>query len=815
MEWIINFFQSNPFSHLLLAYVIEKGIDTAIEIPKKMYIDAKHNITLAEKMIKCLQDSLSDTCDKLKWENDYTAISETFIKTLASFTDSFTPDNLALILKDAVGHPVSQQDIKCWTDCFLERLSSKDCEQLREYIKLEMLLKNSKVDIRKSISNFNFKQPFRYNSNTTQLIGRDKELERLNNFIEQDDDVLWWAITGIGGSGKSRLAYDFSKSISQSGWEARYYTRYMQLTSNALADDFGSTRCNIFIVVDNDAYDFAELAKWIFTMGEISHLRKIRILIIQRLSSIFDQEKGMPWIKNTLGHNEVVFNCFYSENGTGGLLELHPLNDADLVSIAKSFVEQMGYDTEAFGTDSQEIVVKKLHEIDAKNKRPLFLLFLTDAIVHKKDIRLYNQETVMNDTFNRERARIRTQIEEAFSVNYPHNSLLYDEIELGFAIATVHDAGNIKKSIKNSCKYSSFSEEQFVSICEQFGLCQDGNFVPVEPDLLGEYYVMRYLHKFGNFMGLKSFWQRFFRDYYRLLNTTYKKGLLNIFAFAHISAFEYYYKGLYEAFVTCSDPEEQKYIKSLLLDFSNICYDEEWKKAYKEVWGESMQGLPDDMLFTLARQTYEMGFQPYVNEMLNYMDLVITNKISIDDIPKLHEYEEAATAFGAYAKSVYAELKYNILAKYASGEKPYNEEPILNCLNDLEQRYVKSARDRIAYDYPYQRSEYPKYYALSMQECLLFFCGYSEINQEWLWNYIQKNLRRLKEMCEHETDKEVIETHIMTLMIQFEHDLSPPDKKAIIFNDLLSLQEKHRNDNERINDLFDFFFNKYNGIVLF
>ena len=209
-----------------------------------------------------------------------------------------------------------------------------------------------------------------------------------------------------------------------------------------------------------------------------------------------------------------------------------------------------------------------------------------------------------------------------------------------------------------------------------------------------------------------------------------------------------------------------------------------------------------------------MGFRPYVEEMLSYMDLVLTNKMFTGDMPKLHEYESTATAFGGYAKSIYAELKYNILANFESGERPYDETAILDCLNDLEQHYVKSARERVAYDLPYQRSEYPKYYALSMKECLLFFCGYPEINQEWLWGYITKIIRRLKEMYELEEDKAVVETYILTLMIQFEHNLCSADKKALIFNEILLLQEKHKNGSEYINELFSVFFDKYSGIVL-
>ena len=66
MEWIIDFFKSNPFSHLLLSYAIEKGFDTVVEIPKKIYNNSKQNTPLAEKLVDCLQSSLNDARDKLE-----------------------------------------------------------------------------------------------------------------------------------------------------------------------------------------------------------------------------------------------------------------------------------------------------------------------------------------------------------------------------------------------------------------------------------------------------------------------------------------------------------------------------------------------------------------------------------------------------------------------------------------------------------------------------------------------------------------------------------------------------------------------------
>lgn len=53
---------------------------------------------------------------------------------------------------------------------------------------------------------------FVYNYDVFLFVGRKEELNLLRKFCK-DKDKLWWAITGAGGSGKSRLAYEFEKEL--------------------------------------------------------------------------------------------------------------------------------------------------------------------------------------------------------------------------------------------------------------------------------------------------------------------------------------------------------------------------------------------------------------------------------------------------------------------------------------------------------------------------------------------------------------------------------------------------------------------------
>ena len=50
---------------------------------------------------------------------------------------------------------------------------------------------------------------YHYSQEYLKFCGRKVELAQLHNFLETDGPFHWWAITGQGGSGKSRLAYEF------------------------------------------------------------------------------------------------------------------------------------------------------------------------------------------------------------------------------------------------------------------------------------------------------------------------------------------------------------------------------------------------------------------------------------------------------------------------------------------------------------------------------------------------------------------------------------------------------------------------------
>ena len=60
---------------------------------------------------------------------------------------------------------------------------------------------------------------FMYNSGYIRFTGREQEMGQLEAFCQDAALVSWWAVTGPGGMGKSRLMYEFTRLQNQAGWE--------------------------------------------------------------------------------------------------------------------------------------------------------------------------------------------------------------------------------------------------------------------------------------------------------------------------------------------------------------------------------------------------------------------------------------------------------------------------------------------------------------------------------------------------------------------------------------------------------------------
>lgn len=87
----------------------------------------------------------------------------------------------------------------------------EDMAQLRLYAKIEsnpMVTRTAYTE--KTMDAYGLSE-YHYSQQYLKFCGRRMELAQLQNFVEADRMFLWWAVTGQGGAGKSRLALEFLK----------------------------------------------------------------------------------------------------------------------------------------------------------------------------------------------------------------------------------------------------------------------------------------------------------------------------------------------------------------------------------------------------------------------------------------------------------------------------------------------------------------------------------------------------------------------------------------------------------------------------
>lgn len=171
IQWFIKVI-SNEF---LLQTIVAYGIEEIIDSVKNKLINKK--IPLVEcQLYSCIADALKDTCDQLKWEYDITTIAETVIVPLTMQGIELNKEYLFNIFSKYIGHPICDNDLEQWVNCFLFRLSSDEYTQLREYLKLRRMvdsknnpisLETVKDDYNEYINNFQKKMFWGRNTETS------------------------------------------------------------------------------------------------------------------------------------------------------------------------------------------------------------------------------------------------------------------------------------------------------------------------------------------------------------------------------------------------------------------------------------------------------------------------------------------------------------------------------------------------------------------------------------------------------------------------------------------------------------------------
>ncbi len=344
------------------------------------------------------------------------------------------------------------------------------------------------------------KVPFKldYRSEEIPFVGRTEEFGEIDAFCASEKQILWWAVIGKGGSGKSRLVYEYIKNnmgsaewkmcflreefFSQAGGGGKY-TKWDTWTYDK----------NLLLVVDYVQKYAKEVAQWIEGLSNNNSItRKIRILFLERT----DREQSL-WMREGF-ENQVVADLKYDKD----FLRLASL-DVDLISFALKYAEKN--ERQIDEVDAKD-AWDKLKLIDA-DSRTLYYIMILEAIFDDKSWRKWKQHDLAGYIVRRE--------QEDIEIRFKHNKDVIRSFNrvLAFCTATrelpvFEPPENLPEMIKKEIEVikNNFGDKR--ELCAGMQL-ENGVLQPVTPAIIGEY---MFLHIIDQYFFDKEEKEEFIRE---------------------------------------------------------------------------------------------------------------------------------------------------------------------------------------------------------------------------------------------------------------------------------------------------------------
>ena len=343
---------------------------------------------------------------------------------------------------------------------------------------------------------------FAYDADIFSFVGRKNELKELKRFCNSSGLVKWWAIIGAGATGKSRLAYQFSKElINDSKWQVKKlgqndYDRLREISNNCYR--------NTLFIADYVQGHIKQITRWLESLVENHREGLIRVLLIERDNEMNNDTKeisNISWLDlmYLYANDERKINksCYNDK-----FIKLTVLSDNDLKGIMDNYA---GYFNKILDDETKELLLKTLENIDKDLKRPLYAQIIVHTWINNnnKNPLKWKREEILDQIVAKEKTIYKSKIKDTLSGElnlYLKN--IADKIKI---MATVF--GDIKfeeikifypnifnevKEFINNIKYDNKNQNQsFEDFLVKIEFMDKENKIieALRPDLLGEYFV--------------------------------------------------------------------------------------------------------------------------------------------------------------------------------------------------------------------------------------------------------------------------------------------------------------------------------------
>ena len=337
-----------------------------------------------------------------------------------------------------------------------------------------------------ALSNQSPSSRFHYKSGAVSFHGRQEELEQLRTFCGQEDVAFrWWAVTGAGGAGKSRLVYEFGREMERASWNVLWL-------NSAHMDHLDTLPISTktLVVVDYAQAYLRPLGHWMEQLAQRPRLVPVRLLLLERDGETLDSSSWGSGLRAEVGRATLVRRSCWREP----FLQLFPLQEEELLRIMTDFAATVGKNLPE--VKGQQLL-DTLKTTDPELRRPLYAMFLTDAWANGEKPEQWGQKAVLDYVLKRENE----YFEEKLGPKLYDLSDVFCQLRL---VATIWDGITSEQVAQEYPKlWSEFQIQANTSngaklekkLLQQVGLLQGTELAGLKPDLLGEYFVLQHLKK--------------------------------------------------------------------------------------------------------------------------------------------------------------------------------------------------------------------------------------------------------------------------------------------------------------------------------
>ena len=298
----------------------------------------------------------------------------------------------------------------------------------------------------------------------TPFYERKNEIKQLHSFLgDKEISFCWWAITGSGGIGKSRLAYEFQRQLPE-GWDVYKLTHIDYMNLSKLSEQF--TR-KILIIADDVEEHAQKLGAWMEQLAQKENIFPIRVLLIGRkMDEICDslgwnqslsialstsqnnqhvqttplisipessQNESLKTLFAPVGQSSREFSWeqqFYMDIRNRAMirkmcfqqnyLELKPLSDYAMLNIIKDYAYFLHKSNQARkaipDTFTQRYILQTLKSIDPTLCRPLYARIVTDAYMSENEPEQWNKDNILAFMLEKELQHLEFRIRDVMGL---------------------------------------------------------------------------------------------------------------------------------------------------------------------------------------------------------------------------------------------------------------------------------------------------------------------------------------------------------------------------------------------------------------